>query len=444
MSNFDISRHSKNYKYETQRKNSAVKSFEKIELPVVYQPRKEYDIQPDQQANLPNAKERFQKKFPLRSWKTYAAVIALCIIILVGTVAGKLVSFAQSVSLTGTPFYKSIGNDVGATLGSSIPQLQKLDQTAVGEAVRGNKSVNILLLGYGGDGHSGAYLTDTMMVMNLNYATRTVTMIAVPRDIWLDIPTDQNGGTYWKINAAYEIGLDPKRFPDKAPEFSGPEGGGNLAEYEAGQVTGLTIDHYVAMDFDGFKKIVDTLGGVTIDVADSFTDYQYPNGDQNTDGPDCETDDPTASDCRYIVVHFDAGVQAMDGDRALEYVRSRHAAGAEGSDFARSKRQQKLIAAIQEKALSFNEVSKVFALMNDIHGHFQTDLSVAEIKDLSTAAGEFNFNNAAHISVDDNGLLASGRSADGQYILGPAQGKTWDDIHQYIFNVLNNVQTTQG
>src|SRR5581483_6971189 len=131
--------------------------------------------------------------------------------------------------------------------------------------------------------------------------------------------------------------------------------------------------------------IVDALGGVEVNVDNAFTDYTYPSGDQNVDAGLCTADDVStdgASGCRYLKVHFDKGLQYMDGTTALEYARSRHAAGVEGSDFARSKRQEKLIAAIEQKAVGAGAITKIFTLMDAVQGHFHTDLSIAEVKDL--------------------------------------------------------------
>ena len=170
-----------------------------------------------------------------------------------------------------------------------------------------------------------AYLTDSMLVVHLDFQTGRATLISVPRDLWVQIPTDGSTGSDWKINAAYELGLDDSEYPNKLPQFTGASGGGNMAKYIVSQVTGLPIDYFVAVDFDGFSKIIDTLGGIDVDVANTFTDYTYPTSDATADGPACTGDDQS-TDCRYTVVHFDAGEQHMDGATALEYARSRHSA----------------------------------------------------------------------------------------------------------------------
>ena len=380
---------------------------------------------------------------------SFILVPVMLLVLFAGTIIGsRFIKFAKSVSISpdNSNVVQNISNTVGAVLGSAIPSLQNLDQSALQDDIRGKKTVNILLLGYGGDGHQGSYLTDSILLLNIDFATNKSALISVPRDTWTQIPTDGSTGSFWKINAAYELGMADKQFPNKQPQFTGAAGGGNLAKYEISKVIGMPIDYFVAVDFSGFKTVVDDLGGVTINVDNTFTDYSYPESDQTVNGAWCVADDvqatPQPTDCRYKEVHFDAGVQFMDGDRALEYVRSRHAAGIEGSDFARSRHQQKLISAIVTKAMSGSDITKVLQLLNDVQGHFKTDLSLAEIKDLSSYINKVNLAGAQHLSINDNGLEVSGTSSDGQYILTPAAGlENWGQIQTYIFDALNGIKT---
>ncbi len=379
--------------------------------------------------------------------RAYALVPFTIAVLCVGAYFGaRLVSFAGSVSTSDVGFYKSLGNNIGATLGGVIPGLKNLDDTQVAADIKNHKTINVLMLGYGGEGHDGTYLTDTMMLISLDTQNNKATFIPVPRDLWVKIPTKGFDGGYAKINSAFSTGMDSKNYPNKLPEFSGVNGGGNLSKYEVSQVLGAPVDYYVSMDFYAFKKVVDTLGGVEINVDTAFTDYSYPTGDNNVNSGLCVADDIPDSmitQCRYKKLHFDAGLQYMDGSRALEYARSRHALGTEGSDFARSKRQQKLIAAIEQKALSVGALTKVFSLMDSVQGHFKTDLSIAEIKDLSDYISGVDFQTAQRLSLTDEKLLISSTSADGQWILIPAdpadaQTGQWNSINNFIQQKLRN------
>ena len=419
------------------------------ELVFVVAPERARSLRPRQtaQSRLHQGILKFKKSFVLVPFTIFVLVV--------GTVIGtRFVHFASSVSLSGTSAYRSVADTIGAALGNNIPVLKTLDQTSLQDAIRGKRRVNILLLGYGGDNHQGAHLTDSIMVLNLDFSNNQAALISVPRDTWVKIPTSGLDGGFWKVNASYAFGLDDRAYPHKLPEFMGPAGGGNLAKYEISKIVGMPIDYFIAVDFDGFQKIVNDLGGVEVTVDNTFTDYSYPESDQNIDGAWCIADDsqiqplesqPAPTDCRYKKVHFDAGAQFMDGERALEYARSRHAPGIEGSDFARSKRQQKLLSAIERKALSINALPKIFGLMQDIQGHFQTDMSLAEVKDLYSYLSSINLDKARRLSIDDNGLLVAGTSQDGQYILTPQAGlENWSQIQTYIFEALNGINQTKN
>jgi LCP family protein required for cell wall assembly len=379
--------------------------------------------------------------------KAYILFPFITVVLIIGIFLGSRYAwFAGSISSADNTSAASVSNNVGAVLGESIPALKVLDQSNLADAIRQNRRINILMLGYGGSGHSGGYLTDSIMVLSLDFATNKVTMISVPRDLWVEVPTDGNDGSYWKINAAYELGLDQKDYPNKLPQFTGSNGGGNEAKDVISQVLGISIDYYISVDFDGFKQVVDSVGGVDINVPDAFTDYSYPNGDQNTSGEDCNATVLSAADqagCRYLTLHFDAGLQHMDGDRALEYSRSRHASGSEGSDFARSRRQQQIITAVEEKALQLGSIDKISNLLNAIQGHVYTDLSLAEIKDLGDyLTKQVNLDQANHGQLTDaaNSLLYSTYSDDKQWILLPNAGKDdYTQIHEYIYDLLNDI-----
>src|SRR5581483_1039257 len=174
--------------------------------------------------------------------------------------------------------------------------------------------VNVLLLGYGGVGHDGALLTDSLMVLTYDRQTKKAAMISVPRDIWVRVPAspgDQGG--FYKVNTAYAIGADDDSFPNKQPQYKAAAGGGgNLAATVVGGILGMKIDYWVAVDFHAFKSMVDALGGVDVKVEKTFTDYEYPRND-----------DPSV-DSSWMTVHFDAGEQHMNGERAIEFARSRH------------------------------------------------------------------------------------------------------------------------
>ncbi len=189
---------------------------------------------------------------------------------------------------------------------------------------------NVLILGVPGGTHSGANLTDTMILTVLNQKTGQVTLVSLPRDIW-------SGALKDKINSAYEFGEKKEK-----------GGGFILARTLVGDITGLSVHYTAKINLSGVKEIVDILGGVEVNVDKSFDDYKFPiEGKENdTCGGDPEYK------CRFLHVHFDQGPQVLNGEKALQYIRSRQAEGDEGTDFARNRRQQKVILALKNKILN--------------------------------------------------------------------------------------------
>ena len=189
---------------------------------------------------------------------------------------------------------------------------------------------NVLFLGMGGGTHDGAKLTDTIIFISLNLKNTSVTMLSIPRDIWIS-------SIEAKINSAYYFGEERQ-----------VGGGYPLIEDAVYEITGQPIHYIVSLDFESFTELIDVLGGIEVTVDKSFTDEWYPiKGKEN----DLCDGDPQYR-CRYETLRFEQGQQHMDGTLALKFSRSRHADGEEGSDFARSQRQQKVIQAIKDKAIS--------------------------------------------------------------------------------------------
>ncbi|PIQ72810.1 hypothetical protein COY13_03300 [Candidatus Roizmanbacteria bacterium CG_4_10_14_0_2_um_filter_36_35] len=190
--------------------------------------------------------------------------------------------------------------------------------------------VNILLLGIAGGNHDGPNLSDSIVVANYNFKINKLITISIPRDIWSETLND-------KINSAYAYG-----------EAKKPGGGGFIlskAEIEA--IVGLPIQYSAVIDFNQFKELVDFVGGVDVEVDNSFIDKKFPIVGREND--DCGDDKTYA--CRYETISFSKGKAHMSGETALKFVRSRNAEGKEGTDFARENRQQKIIEAAKNKLL---------------------------------------------------------------------------------------------
>src|SRR3989344_4270358 len=187
--------------------------------------------------------------------------------------------------------------------------------------------VTVLILGIPGKNYQGGTLSDSIIVVNYNLKTHKLLTISLPRDIWSDTLKD-------KINTAYAYG-----------EAKQKNGGLKLAKAEVSAVIGIPIQYSAVVDFAEFKEMVDFLGGIDVDIERSFTDNQFPVLGREND----QCGDDQEFKCRYETVSFQKGKTHMDGSTVLKYVRSRHAAGVEGSDFARNKRQQKVLSAVKKE-----------------------------------------------------------------------------------------------
>ncbi|MFZ2199338.1 MAG: LCP family protein [Microgenomates group bacterium] len=213
---------------------------------------------------------------------------------------------------------------------------------------------NILLLGMGGVGHEGGDLTDSILFISLNLSSKDATIISIPRDIW--VPS-----LAAKINTAYHYGNEKR-----------PGGGLDLAKSAVSETLGVPVHYAIALDFQGFVKAIDALGGIDVVVDNAFDDYKYPV-------PGKETAEPESA--RYEHIHFDAGSLHMDGSTALKFARSRHAEGDEGTDFARGNRQTKIIAAFRNKSLSTSTIfsnSVLADLKSSITSSINTDIGEVE------------------------------------------------------------------
>lgn len=257
-----------------------------------------------------------------------------------------------------------------------------------------NDRINVLILGYGGKHHPGGGLTDTMLVASLKPSTHQVAMISLPRDLVVNYGGKQPEQQEWrKINNAFS------------------EGGVELAQEKVEDVLGLKIHYSLTVDFDGFKQVIDHLGGVSVYVPNAFTDRQYPDYNYG-----------------YQTITFKEGWNTFDGERALQYARSRHGNNGEGSDFARSQRQQIIIQAVKDTVLSANTLLnpiKLNNLLTDVGEHVHTSAEVWELVRLADMARNVGSEDIHHVTIDDsaNGLLKSEIVPEtGAYILMPRAG----------------------
>src|SRR5437899_3195114 len=145
---------------------------------------------------------------------------------------------------------------------------------------RSDRPINILFLGYGGPGHGGPYLTDSMLLLSIKPVSQKAVMISIPRDLVAPVPALPDNGTIpTRINLAYAIGADKQSFPNVRDSWRTPTGGGDLAAATVAEVTGLPIDYWVAVDFRAFRQVVDALGGIDVTIPEPLDDPYFPAGE---------------------------------------------------------------------------------------------------------------------------------------------------------------------
>jgi polyisoprenyl-teichoic acid--peptidoglycan teichoic acid transferase len=220
----------------------------------------------------------------------------------------------------------------------------------------GQETVNFLLIG--SDRRSGtSFRTDTMVIAILRPNEGQVSLISIPRDLWVSIPGWENQ----RINTAYQHGIS----------VDYPGGGPGLLKDTIQYNLGIRIDHTAMVDFDGFRNIVDTLGGVDVPVSCAYTDWRLidPSYDPENEN-------------NWHLYTTGPGLVHMDGDLALWYARSRQ----KSSDFDRGRRQQEVLRALFTQALNKDTLSRIPELYNNFKETVVTDLGLGDILQLAVYA----------------------------------------------------------
>lgn len=274
--------------------------------------------------------------------------------------------------------------------------------------------INLLLLGIGGKGHAGSSLTDTIIIGSYKPSTNEISMMSIPRDLIIPIP----GYGWRKINNLYSLA-----------EYNDPGTGGDYAKQIISQIFGQQISYYIRIDFDGFVEIVDLIGGIDVDVPTTLSDYQFPVPGRE-DYPE---------DQRYEHLYIEAGEHHFDGNTALKYVRSRHAAGGEGSDFARAARQQLVMEAVMGKLLSFSTLlrpGKINKIIGNVEENIDSNLAFDEMVAFAKLAKKYREENKPVTSIvldnrNDGPLQAA--NYNGAFVLEPKV----DDFSELKFIAAN-------
>ncbi|HUF05894.1 MAG TPA: LCP family protein [Candidatus Binatia bacterium] len=254
----------------------------------------------------------------------------------------------------------------------------------------GTERVNVLLVGYGGEGHDGAFLADSIQVLSIDPRSDTTTTIPIPRDLWIEGVASFAGSV--RVNQVFSAG-----------QAGGDlETAGALLTEVVSEVTGVDVEHWLSIDFDGFRGMVDAVGGVTIENPVAFgyttTEVRHAAGD-------------------WSIGHFEAGEIHLDGDAALAYARARYTSVvAESNDFARSVRQARVLAALREQfgGGGIGSVVPGLRLMDAMEGRVRTDLSAIDLFLLSS-----HLSSDRRVELTEGTVLTATTNTNGAYILVP-------------------------
>ena len=229
---------------------------------------------------------------------------------------------------------------------------------------------NGLSMGYDQRPNQRAGRTDAMIVVRLDPRRNRASILSFPRDLWVNIP----GHGQDRINAAYAVGeLD-----------IGPGYGAPLAKQTVSELLGLPIDYFVLMHLDGFRAAVDKIGGIDINIPRAVDDPAYPTADFGT-----------------IKIHFDPGCQHLDGERALQYARTRH----QDNDFGRNQRQQQVMLAIFNKIraqgllINLTTIDEYSEILRD---YVRTDMPVETMLGLARAGARLTAADIHRYAIDSH------------------------------------------
>ena len=382
-----------------------------------------------------------------RKWLIVGIVIAALVLAL-GTLAYfKLDTLVGKISFGNT-----------SLLGNLVKSLPGSLSTLKGEK---DGRINVLLLGMRGEGVAGGgLLADTIMVLSIHPASGAdgdqakASLVSIPRDLWVQVP---GRAEHRKINAVYALGRERSE-----------TGGMEDMRTIVGEVTGLNIPYAITLNFEGFKDLVNAVGGVTVTLSEPFVEgiqfrglekrcdlvkYTVPSGN-------VEVKKGVRRNGSVYYRHYDlcfekitpasvselecggnfnlpVGDTLLDGDKALCYARSRDAS----SDFARARRQQEIINLIRAKALSMGtltDFSKVSAIMSSLGNNVRTNMEAWELKrvyELYKKGGDTIPLTQKVLENSEEGLLyAPEVNPERGYVLLP-RGENYNRIQEFFRSI---------
>lgn len=310
---------------------------------------------------------------------------------------------------------KNASNDIFYTAGKKATLRSTITELATKNDISTLKGydqgrINVLLLGIAGKDteKKGEFLTDTIMIASIDLNTNRVALMSLPRDLLVETDSGLN-----RLNAFYSIGQEQNT-------------GASEIKEAVETISDQEMHYYVVMDFAGFTKAIDALGGINIDIPRAINDPLYP-------GPGFS----------YEPFTIDEGFQKLDGETALKYVRSRHDDPL--SDFGRAQRQQQVLRAVRNKTLSLGTLTNPFRmteLFTVLGDHLKTNIRTSEINAFNALLKKVDTQNITTVVVDawkEKSLLESVKKSTpvGTIVgLRPRSGD-WDEINEYAQEIFS-------
>lgn len=372
-----------------------------------------------EQSNLPLVAPPPRKPARRRSKSTLAIFLMLLssVLLLISCViAASYYYYVNTISKPLTTFIRPVARSTDEPVQNNAPSYDVIN----------GRTWNILVLGSDNDGkyQFPAVLTQVIMIIHVDTINNTVTMLSIPRDSWVNIAG--NEGMH-KIDQAFLLGANQ---------------GGNKFESGVQQIRltieqdyGITIDRYAWVGLSGFARVIDTLGGIDIDITHPIVDDLYPNDTGKNTSPG----DPYALKRLYIA----PGPQHLTGEQALEYVRTRHADLV--GDIGRTQRQQQILTALKQKLTVTSVISNLPALMQDLSGQIYTDLNEDEMLAFANFARTLSSTDIQRITLGPG----SGKQDFGDYqnVYDPTIGAEQNVIIPHCENiqpVINSIFNIAG
>lgn len=274
---------------------------------------------------------------------------------------------------------------------------------------------NILVFGTSEDdeGHSGAQLADSIMVLSIDQDTNDVAMFSIPRDLWVNYGVACSVGYSGKINATYLCGLETNNNDQAAAsqQFAST----------VSTILGMDIPYYIKVDYGAISGVTDALGGIDVDVYSADPRGLY----------DVQTD-----------LNLPAGVNHLNGEQALLLARARNSKGGYGlprSNFDREKNQKRIVQALQKKALSLGVLAnpqQALSILDSLGDNIKTNITMSELRqslDIALGAGDKGIRD-----IDISDQLKTGRVGSASVVMPVAGQDNFTSLQSYLREQLDN------